>query len=90
MLNTVGHVCDGRVGRLTSSSPIIVEARSLLEDVSLTSSYPKPCMVFSDCLNLVNFLKGPQSHWPWECFGLLACITNSLRDYPTIFVRFTQ
>ncbi|CAN1725718.1 hypothetical protein LINPERHAP1_LOCUS210 [Linum perenne] len=71
------------------SSPIALEARALLEAVSFAGSTPAHCIVFSDCLTLVNCLQRPPSFWPWECYGVLACIQSLLRSSPSTIVRFT-
>ncbi|CAN1818491.1 hypothetical protein LINPERHAP1_LOCUS28393 [Linum perenne] len=88
MMNTAGDAQDGRAGRFICSTPIVAEARALLEAVSLASSYRGPCMVFSDCLILVNCLKTSPNRWPWECFRLLDCVSKILTDFPMISVRF--
>ncbi|CAN1761143.1 hypothetical protein LINPERHAP1_LOCUS32523 [Linum perenne] len=89
ILNTLGHVCDGRAGRVLCSSPMAAEARALLEAVSMVNRTPVPCTIYSDCLNLVNCLIGQIKSGPWECFGLLARISTILTDSPNIQVCFT-
>ncbi|CAN1829805.1 hypothetical protein LINPERHAP1_LOCUS32652, partial [Linum perenne] len=88
IMNTMGQVCDGRAGRFVCSSPIVSEARALLEGVSIANSYPHPCTVFSYCLNLINNIKGPKNRWPWDCYGLLGRITESINVSPNILVSF--
>ncbi|CAN1815382.1 hypothetical protein LINPERHAP1_LOCUS27430, partial [Linum perenne] len=89
LMNTGGQICDGRAGTLVCSSPIVSEARALLEAVSLARLSPVRCTVFSDCLTLVNCVSSPSCRWPWECYGLLASIMSVIRTSPTIQVRFT-
>ncbi|CAN1822360.1 hypothetical protein LINPERHAP1_LOCUS29947 [Linum perenne] len=87
-MNTLGQVCDGRAGKIRCSSPIVAEACALLEAVSMVRTSPTSCTICSDCLNLVNSLKGPKTSWPWECFGLLGRISSILRDSPNIQICF--
>ncbi|CAN1312478.1 hypothetical protein LINPERPRIM_LOCUS28651 [Linum perenne] len=90
IVNTSGNICDGRAGTMICSSPIVAEARAMLEAVALASTYPASSTVFSDCLNLVSCLKGPPCLWPWECYGLLDRITSALRASPNTKVPFIQ
>ncbi|CAN1758763.1 hypothetical protein LINPERHAP1_LOCUS6914 [Linum perenne] len=87
-MNTKGFVCDGRAGRFICSSPIVVEARALLEAVSFAASSHLSCTIFSDCLNLVSSIKANKRRWPWECYGLLGSISSLLLSSPTTTVRF--
>ncbi|CAN1170247.1 hypothetical protein LINPERHAP1_LOCUS30929 [Linum perenne] len=54
------------------------------------NSSPLSCTVFSDCLSLINCLKGPKHRWPWpKCFRLLDNIDSILWSNPLIIFRFT-
>ncbi|CAN1806173.1 hypothetical protein LINPERHAP1_LOCUS24582 [Linum perenne] len=54
--SSMGQICDGRAGNFVCSSPIVAEAKALLEAVSYAARSPHQCMVFSDCLTLINCL----------------------------------
>ncbi|CAN1748065.1 hypothetical protein LINPERHAP1_LOCUS3293 [Linum perenne] len=88
-MNAEGHVCDGRAGRFTCSSPMVSEARALLEAVSFASLSQSRCTVYSDCLRLVASITAQKSKWSWDCYGLLGRITNILATSHPISVRFT-
>ncbi|CAN1797742.1 hypothetical protein LINPERHAP1_LOCUS21403 [Linum perenne] len=87
--NSMGHICDGRAGNFVCSSPIVSEAKALLEAVSYAARSPLQCMVFSDCLTLVNCLNSHSFRWPWDCYGLIARIRKVLETSPSTIVQFT-
>ncbi|CAN1794536.1 hypothetical protein LINPERHAP1_LOCUS20329 [Linum perenne] len=88
IMNAEGQVCDGRAGRFFCSSPIVSEARALLEAVTFAALSGARCIIFSDCLTLVASIKALKCKWPWECYGLLGRITDILSSSPSTTVRF--
>ncbi|CAN1762004.1 hypothetical protein LINPERHAP1_LOCUS8157 [Linum perenne] len=86
--NAVGQVVDGRAGRFLCSSPIVAEARALLEAVTFASTSVSRCDIFSDCITLVTNIKTQKHKWPWECYGLLGGIVEILHSHPSIEVHF--
>ncbi|CAN1813256.1 hypothetical protein LINPERHAP1_LOCUS26825, partial [Linum perenne] len=70
------------------SSPIVSEAKALLEAAIYASQYTPNCTIFSDCLTIVASIKTQKIKWPWECYGLLGRITDILASSPSISVRF--
>ncbi|CAN1849938.1 hypothetical protein LINPERHAP1_LOCUS39593 [Linum perenne] len=89
IMNAEGHVCDGRAGRFICSSPMVSEARALLEAVSFASRSHSRCTVYSDCLRLVASTTAQKSKWLWDCYGLLGSITDILATSHPISIRFT-
>ncbi|CAN1817234.1 hypothetical protein LINPERHAP1_LOCUS27993, partial [Linum perenne] len=71
------------------SSPIVAEARAILEAVSWASTTHSRCSILSDCLTLVSSLSGPKHRWPWECYETLGSISCLLDLYPLISISFT-
>ncbi|CAN1802075.1 hypothetical protein LINPERHAP1_LOCUS23224 [Linum perenne] len=59
-----GRVYDGRSGLLSCSSPIVAEARAILEAVSWASTNHSRCVILTDCLTLVSSLSDPKHRWP--------------------------
>ncbi|CAN1181362.1 hypothetical protein LINPERHAP2_LOCUS35339, partial [Linum perenne] len=89
MTNNHGQVCDGRSGTFFCSSPIVAEAKAILEAVILASERHVSTMVLSDCLTLVNVLNDSLTQRPWECAALLSQIFQKLSDCPWIMISFT-
>ncbi|CAN1770975.1 hypothetical protein LINPERHAP1_LOCUS11748, partial [Linum perenne] len=87
--NSTGQICDGRAGNFVCSSPIVSEAKALLEAVSYAARSPQPCMVFSDYLILVAGLNSHHDRWPWDCYGIIARIRKALETSPSTTVQFT-
>ncbi|CAN1156735.1 hypothetical protein LINPERHAP1_LOCUS9083 [Linum perenne] len=85
----MGQICDGRAGNFVCSSPIVAEAKALLEAVSYAARSPHQCMVFSDCVILINCFHSYIFRWPWDCYGLIARIRKALETSPSITVHFT-
>ncbi|CAN1820160.1 hypothetical protein LINPERHAP1_LOCUS28987 [Linum perenne] len=88
--NSDGFVCDGRSGRFPSASPIASEARALLEAYLYAASSPLHLVIHSDCLNILNCIRGPESRWPWECYGTLGAISRVLRICPHVSFKFIR
>ncbi|CAN1823339.1 hypothetical protein LINPERHAP1_LOCUS30341, partial [Linum perenne] len=83
-----GYRCDGRAGLFMCSSPIVSEAKALLEAVTFASNSQCSCTIFSDCFTLMNNIKAQKHKWPWECYGLIGRITDILGSSPNISIRF--
>ncbi|CAN1820623.1 hypothetical protein LINPERHAP1_LOCUS29184 [Linum perenne] len=88
--NSDGFVCDGRSGRFLSASPIATEARALLEATMFAASSPLNCVILSDCLTLINCIRGPESRWPWDCYGTLGSIISISRSCPRSSFKFIR
>ncbi|CAN1764786.1 hypothetical protein LINPERHAP1_LOCUS9412 [Linum perenne] len=88
--NSDGIVCDGRSGRFASTSPIASEAHALLEATLYAASSPIPCVIHSDCLSLINCIRGPQHRWPWECYGTLGHLTKVLHTCSHVSFKFIR
>ncbi|CAN1786981.1 hypothetical protein LINPERHAP1_LOCUS17450 [Linum perenne] len=88
--NSDGFVCDGRSGRFPSASPIASEARAILEAALFAASSPIHCVIHSDCLRIINSIRGPVNRWPWECYGTLGSITRVLRSCPHVTLKFIR
>ncbi|CAN1844822.1 hypothetical protein LINPERHAP1_LOCUS37605 [Linum perenne] len=86
--NAEGKVTDGRAGTFHCSYALVAEAKAIYEAAHLAESSDQVTTIFSDCLNLVNAIRGPKSRWPWECFGLLGEITIILQSRPNIQLSF--
>ncbi|CAN1725370.1 hypothetical protein LINPERHAP1_LOCUS43 [Linum perenne] len=87
--NFEGRVCDGYSGTFHCASPIAAEAHAFMEATRYAANAPLRCTILSDCLTPVTSLKGPQSLWPWDCFGSLGRISNFLAEPPDISFGFT-
>ncbi|CAN1181562.1 hypothetical protein LINPERHAP2_LOCUS35466 [Linum perenne] len=90
VINSDGFVCDGRSGLFPSASPIASEARAILEATLFAASSPLHCVIHSDCLNVLNHIRGPKSRWPWECYGTLGAISRVLRTCPHVTFKFIR
>ncbi|CAN1752979.1 hypothetical protein LINPERHAP1_LOCUS4961, partial [Linum perenne] len=70
------------------SSSIVVEAKALLEALSIAATSRDPTIVKSDCLNLVVALRDFRIAWPWECSAWLLSMKRILDTCPWILVSF--
>ncbi|CAN1749862.1 hypothetical protein LINPERHAP1_LOCUS3855 [Linum perenne] len=73
-----------------STSPIATEVRALLETANYATSSPLNCCIFSDCKTIIDCFHGPESRWPWECFGTLGCVSRIIRSNPFISFCFIR
>ncbi|CAN1775906.1 hypothetical protein LINPERHAP1_LOCUS13480 [Linum perenne] len=90
-MNAASQVVDGRAGRILRilcSSPIVSEARAILEAVKFASTSQSICTIFTDSLVISTSIKKEKHQWPWEYFGLIGNIVDLLSTFPTISVHF--
>ncbi|CAN1788506.1 LINE-1 retrotransposable element ORF2 protein, partial [Linum perenne] len=87
MYDTAGTVVDGRAGQLFCRAPICAEATAVLHAVLLARLSPTPAIVYTDCLQVTNALKGSPSEWPWDCSAILASIAEALQGTNWISIK---
>ncbi|CAN1189143.1 hypothetical protein LINPERHAP2_LOCUS39718 [Linum perenne] len=83
-----GRFVNGCAGAFPASSPIVAEARAMLEAVRLAVVSGQPSRIKSDCLTLVDALRHPNSSWPWQCNVWLLLIQDLLQRNPRIDIAF--
>ncbi|CAN1188801.1 hypothetical protein LINPERHAP2_LOCUS39547 [Linum perenne] len=83
-----GEVVDGYAGTLSCSSPLVAEARALLEATRRAATIPGTSCIKTDCLTLVNALRKGPTIWPWECAAWLHIMDELLRTHPRIRISY--
>ncbi|CAN1178375.1 hypothetical protein LINPERHAP2_LOCUS33633 [Linum perenne] len=84
-----GVVVAGYAGTLVCSSPIVAEAKGLLEGIRIAASSGGETVVKTDCLDLVNALRKNPTCWPWQCAAWLHRMSDILTENPQIRISFT-
>ncbi|CAL1357134.1 unnamed protein product [Linum trigynum] len=85
--NSHGQVCDGKAELMHCFSPVEAEAVALLEASRMAASLTAPCLVKTDCLQLVQAIERPPRTWPWRAAARLGKIKLVLDSNPQINVR---
>ncbi|CAL1393718.1 unnamed protein product [Linum trigynum] len=85
--NSHGQVCDGKAESVHCFSPIEAEALALLEGSRLAASLTTPCLVKSDCLQLVHAIDWHPRTWPWRAAARLGLIKLILDSNPQIKIQ---
>ncbi|CAL1352861.1 unnamed protein product [Linum trigynum] len=85
--NSHGQVCDGKAELVHRFSPIEAEAMALLEASRMAASLSPPCLVKTDCLQLVQAMERPPRTWPWRAAARIGMIKLVLDSNPQIIVR---
>ncbi|CAN1785127.1 hypothetical protein LINPERHAP1_LOCUS16774 [Linum perenne] len=86
--NNHRQVWDGVSGTLFCSSPIVVEARAILEAIILASPLEAPTTIFSDFKNIIDIVNCPSHPWSWECYAIVGAILHMLQGKLWIRVSF--
>ncbi|CAN1216522.1 hypothetical protein LINPERPRIM_LOCUS638 [Linum perenne] len=69
-----------QAGTFYCNSPIVSEAKALLEASLIAVAKTNPTRILSDCQELINAINGPKHRWPWECFGFIGSILDLVKD----------
>ncbi|CAN1268433.1 hypothetical protein LINPERPRIM_LOCUS13168 [Linum perenne] len=86
--STVTTIVDGKAGTLVCASPIVAEAKTLLEVIKKPADLGGAWCIKTDCLNLVDALRKSPSFWPWKCSAWLQIMSETLKVNTQIRVSF--
>ncbi|CAN1170907.1 hypothetical protein LINPERPRIM_LOCUS7684, partial [Linum perenne] len=64
------------------------QAKALLLGIRLAVRSRQETLVKTDCLDLVNALRNPQSLWPWSCSAWLHTMADLLEANPLVNISF--
>ncbi|CAN1226955.1 hypothetical protein LINGRAPRIM_LOCUS1126 [Linum grandiflorum] len=87
--DTHGQVTNGYSGTLVCASPVVVEAKALLEAIKNAPDSGIPTSVRTDCLSLVDGLRKRPDQRPWQCSAWMHLMDDILRSNPLVKVSFT-
>ncbi|CAN1807224.1 hypothetical protein LINPERHAP1_LOCUS24963 [Linum perenne] len=86
MSNSAGKIIDGTAGTFYYNTPIVSEARAILEATKIAR---QEIVIFSDCQELISAINGPKHRWPWECLGYIGRILDLSANLNNITYLFT-
>ncbi|CAN1763830.1 hypothetical protein LINPERHAP1_LOCUS9003 [Linum perenne] len=88
LYNSSGQILDGKAGTFYCNSPIVLEAKALLEATLLAAAHKVTSTIYSDCLKMVTTINRPKHRWLWECFDYLGRISELLALHPYNSIKF--
>ncbi|CAN1159952.1 hypothetical protein LINPERHAP2_LOCUS23020 [Linum perenne] len=89
MTNSHGKVCDGISDTFFCSSTTVAESRAINASISLASTQQVSTLIHSECLALINMIKGSLFPWLWYRATIGAHISQGLKNCPWVSVDYT-
>ncbi|CAN1189079.1 hypothetical protein LINPERHAP2_LOCUS39703 [Linum perenne] len=89
-INSEGHAADGRAGAFFCRTPCVAEAYAVLTAARMASDLGGQVVIKSDCLEVVNAVRGPPEERPWEIGAIIADIDSILQTNPGVHLTHCQ